>query len=73
LALAKLFGLGAYTGRDKFREDRHEEIDEYSKSLPGAINAGGKFRKAEALLWAKEDQASWNAAAATDEDVDWKE
>ncbi|KAJ7848104.1 hypothetical protein B0H13DRAFT_1906931 [Mycena leptocephala] len=73
LALAKLFGLGAYTGRDKFREDRHDEINKYSKSLPGAINAGGKFRKAEALLWAKEDQASWNAAAATDEDVDWKE
>ncbi|KAJ7758976.1 hypothetical protein DFH07DRAFT_772312 [Mycena maculata] len=32
---------------------------------------GGKFRKAEALLWAKEDQASWEATAVVDEDVDW--
>ncbi|KAJ7328262.1 hypothetical protein DFH08DRAFT_815768 [Mycena albidolilacea] len=59
------------TGRDKFREDRHDEIHEYSKTLPGAINAGGKFRKAESLMWAEEDQASWEAAASSEEDVDW--
>ncbi|KAJ7430065.1 hypothetical protein B0H11DRAFT_1943751 [Mycena galericulata] len=72
-ALAKVIGLNVYTGRDKFRDDRHDDIHEYSKTLPGAMNAGGKFRKAEALLWAKEDQASWEAAAAADEDVDWVE
>ncbi|KAJ7658817.1 hypothetical protein DFH06DRAFT_1407372, partial [Mycena polygramma] len=71
--LSKLFGLVAYTGRDKFREDNHDKINEYAKTLPGPANAGGKFRKAEALLWADEDQASWEAAAAGDEDVDWTE
>ncbi|KAJ6552463.1 hypothetical protein DFH09DRAFT_1497302 [Mycena vulgaris] len=69
--LAKLLGLGAYTGRDKFREDRHDEIHEYSKTLNGPMNAGGKFRRAEKPLWAKEDQASWEAAVASDENVDW--
>ncbi|KAJ7449767.1 hypothetical protein B0H11DRAFT_1928545 [Mycena galericulata] len=72
-ALAKVIGLNVYTSRDKFRDDRHDNIHEYSKTLPGAMNAGGKFRKAEALLWAKEDQASWAAAAAADQDVDWVE
>ncbi|KAJ7648240.1 hypothetical protein DFH06DRAFT_1476309 [Mycena polygramma] len=71
--LSKLFGLVAYTGRDKFREDNHDKINEYAKTLPGSANPGGKFRKAEALLWADEDQASWEAAAAGDEDVDWTE
>ncbi|KAJ7148382.1 hypothetical protein B0H12DRAFT_1247040, partial [Mycena haematopus] len=70
-ALAKLFGLAAYTGRDKFRDDRHQEIHEHSRTLAGDMNAGGKFRKAEALLWAKEDQAAWEAAATADENVDW--
>jgi hypothetical protein len=69
--LAKLLGLGAYTGRDKFRDDRHDEIHEYSKTLKGTMNAGGKFRRAEKLLWAKEDQVSWEAAVASDENVDW--
>ncbi|KAJ7659372.1 hypothetical protein B0H17DRAFT_1212974 [Mycena rosella] len=69
-ALSKLLGLAAYTGRDKFRDDRHNVIYELSTTLPGA-NAGGKFRKAEGLLWAKEDQVSWEAAAAVVEDIDW--
>ncbi|KAJ7725413.1 hypothetical protein DFH07DRAFT_970850, partial [Mycena maculata] len=68
-----LLGLIVDTGRDKFREDRHDEIHEYSKTLPATINAGGRFRKAEAELWAKEDQAAWDAAAASNEDVDWAE
>ncbi|KAJ7085632.1 hypothetical protein C8R43DRAFT_965198 [Mycena crocata] len=72
-ALAKLMGLAAYTGRDKFRDDRHDEIEQYSKSLPGSSNAGGKFRKAEALLWAKEDQTVWETAATAEDDVDWAE
>ncbi|KAJ7710761.1 hypothetical protein B0H17DRAFT_1190456 [Mycena rosella] len=49
-ALSKLLGLAAYTGHDKFLEDRHDDIQEHSKTLPGAMNAGGKFRKAESLL-----------------------
>ncbi|KAJ7124676.1 hypothetical protein C8R43DRAFT_958733 [Mycena crocata] len=71
--LATLLGLVAATGRDKFREDRHEDIQEFSKTLPGTSNAGGKFRQAEAILWAKEDQASWEADAAADKNVDWAE
>ncbi|KAJ6511259.1 hypothetical protein DFH09DRAFT_1100481 [Mycena vulgaris] len=69
--LSKLLGLAAYSGRDEFREDRHDEIEAHAKTLPGTINAGGKFRKAESELWEKEDQAAWAAAAADDEDVDW--
>ncbi|KAJ7075959.1 hypothetical protein B0H15DRAFT_805905 [Mycena belliarum] len=72
-AMVKLLGLASYTGRDKFAEDRHDEIHEFSKTLSGDSNAGGKFRKAEALLWDKEDKAVWEAAAALDEDVDWTE
>ncbi|KAF7333565.1 Acid protease [Mycena sanguinolenta] len=72
-ALAKLFGLASYTGRHKFRDERHDEIYEFSKTLPGPMNAGGKFVKAEAMLWAKEDQASWESAATAEEDVDWTE
>ncbi|KAJ7473221.1 hypothetical protein FB451DRAFT_1398357 [Mycena latifolia] len=34
------------------------------------MNASGKFRKAEALLWAMEDQAAWDAATTADDDVD---
>ncbi|KAJ7614290.1 hypothetical protein DFH06DRAFT_1146436 [Mycena polygramma] len=68
-AVAKLMGMMQYGGRDKFRDDRHDEIHEYSKTLPGDGNPGGKFRKAEALLWEKEDQASW---AMVEEDVDWE-
>lgn len=70
--MTKLFGLAAYTGRDKFREDRHDDIYELSKTLPGE-NAGGKFRKAEAMLWAEEDQAQWEAAVADEDGVDWVE
>ncbi|KAJ7774183.1 hypothetical protein DFH07DRAFT_767392 [Mycena maculata] len=72
-ALAKLVGITAYSGREKFRDDRHDEIHEYSKSLPGPTNAGGKFCKAEALLWAKEDAAVWDAKAAVQDGVDWVE
>ncbi|KAJ7106452.1 hypothetical protein C8R43DRAFT_1140573 [Mycena crocata] len=72
-AMVKLLGLASYTGRDKFAEDRHDKIHEFSKALPGDSNAGGKFRKAEALLWEKENKALWEAAAALDEDVDWVE
>ncbi|KAJ7744798.1 hypothetical protein DFH07DRAFT_963642 [Mycena maculata] len=70
-ALAKLVGITAYSGRDKFRHDRHDEIHQYSKTLPGSTNAGGKFCKAEALLWAKEDAAVWDAEAAVQDGVDW--
>ncbi|KAJ7710818.1 hypothetical protein B0H17DRAFT_1190500 [Mycena rosella] len=70
-ALAKLVGITAYSGRDKFRDDRHDDIHEYSKTLPGPTNAGGKFRKAEALLWAKKDTAFWDAAAAVEDSVNW--
>ncbi|KAJ7500576.1 hypothetical protein B0H11DRAFT_1909002 [Mycena galericulata] len=74
ITLSKLFGLAAYSGRDKFRDDRHDEIGAYAKTLPGSSNAGAKFRKAEGILWEKEDHASWAAAAAAnDEDVDWVE
>ncbi|KAJ7700308.1 hypothetical protein B0H14DRAFT_2648794 [Mycena olivaceomarginata] len=71
-ALSKLLGLAAYTGRDKFRDDCHDVIYELSTTLPGE-NAGGKFRKAEGILWAKEDQASWEEAAAVEENIDWAE
>lgn len=72
-ALSKLMGLAAYTGRDKFRDERHDEINEFATTVSGA-NAGGRFRKAEAILWAKEDQASWEAgAAACEENIDWEE
>ncbi|KAJ7889994.1 hypothetical protein B0H13DRAFT_1887758 [Mycena leptocephala] len=60
-ALSQLLGLVASSGRTKFREDRHDDIEEYSKTLTDAINAGAKFRKAEAIMWAEEDQASWEA------------
>ncbi|KAJ6552281.1 hypothetical protein DFH09DRAFT_1319326 [Mycena vulgaris] len=71
-AVTKLLGLAALTGRDKFREDCHDEIQRFSQTLPGDINAGGKFAKAEAILWAKEDKASWDAMVE-DEEVDWEE
>ncbi|KAJ7252864.1 hypothetical protein C8J57DRAFT_1519652 [Mycena rebaudengoi] len=69
-ALAKLARIASYTGRDKFREEHHDEIFEYSKTLPSEMNAGGRFRKAEFLLYAQEDQALWEDAAANEE-VDW--
>ncbi|KAJ7926090.1 hypothetical protein B0H13DRAFT_1862601 [Mycena leptocephala] len=72
-ALAKLVSLTAYTGRDKFCEDCREDIEEYSKTLSGDANAGGKVRKAQAMLWAKEDQASWEAVAADEKNVNWEE
>ncbi|KAJ7216286.1 hypothetical protein B0H12DRAFT_1241859 [Mycena haematopus] len=68
--LSKLLGLAAYSGRDKFRDNRHDEIHALSKTFSGG-NAGGNFRKAEAILWAKEDQASWEAAVMCEENVDW--
>jgi hypothetical protein len=69
--MAKLLGLATYTGRDKFRDEHHDLILEHAKTLPGAINTGSKFRKAEGMLWAQEDQAAWDIAAATEEGVDW--
>ncbi|KAF8185767.1 hypothetical protein K438DRAFT_1765558 [Mycena galopus ATCC 62051] len=48
--LATLMGITSYTGRDKFHEDRHHAIKEYLLSLTGDVNAGAKFRQAEALL-----------------------
>jgi hypothetical protein len=71
--MAKVFGLASYTGRDQFRGERHNEINTHSCTLLGPGNAGGKFRKAEAELWANEDQAKWESAAEADEDVDWEE
>ena len=71
--MSKLLGLVASSSRDQFRQDRYDDILEYSKTLTDAINAGSKFRKAEGLMWAEEDQASWEAAAASEEDVDWEE
>ncbi|KAF8162248.1 hypothetical protein K438DRAFT_1775955 [Mycena galopus ATCC 62051] len=49
-ALATLMGITSYTGRDEFRDDRHDAIEEYSLTLTGDVNAGAKFRQAEALL-----------------------
>ncbi|KAJ7032240.1 hypothetical protein C8F04DRAFT_1262203 [Mycena alexandri] len=73
IPIAPATALAAYTGRDKFRDERHDEINEYSATLSGT-NAGGKFRKAEAILWAKEDQALWESSAeASEENVDWEE
>jgi hypothetical protein len=71
--LSKLLGIVASSGHDKFHKDRHDAIEEHSKTLRDPINAGGKFRKAEAIMWAEEDQASWDAAAVSDEDIDWEE
>ncbi|KAJ7046018.1 hypothetical protein C8F04DRAFT_338071 [Mycena alexandri] len=73
LALSKLYGLSVYSGRDKFRDECRDEINAHADTIPGDINQGGKFRKAEAQLWAQEDQAVWEAAAASNEGVDWKE
>ncbi|KAJ7258345.1 hypothetical protein C8J57DRAFT_1234523 [Mycena rebaudengoi] len=71
--LSKLLGLATYTGRDKFRGDRHDEILAHSKTLPGTSNAGSMFRKAEGVLWAAEPQDTWEAAANSNEGVDWVE
>ncbi|KAJ7729339.1 hypothetical protein B0H16DRAFT_1734278 [Mycena metata] len=71
--LSKLLGLATYTGRDKFRADRHDEILAHSKTLPGTSNAGSMFRKAEGVLWAAEPQAAWEAAANSNEGVNWAE
>ncbi|KAJ7036996.1 hypothetical protein C8F04DRAFT_1181012 [Mycena alexandri] len=71
-ALQKLLGLAKFTGRDKFRGDRHEEILDLAHSLPG-VNIGGNFRRAEGILFAKEDKAVWDTTAASEEGVNWKE
>ncbi|KAJ6595491.1 hypothetical protein DFH09DRAFT_1072468 [Mycena vulgaris] len=71
-AMVKLLGLAKYTGRDKFCDEHREEILEYSKTLSGS-NPGGNFRKAEGLLYAEQDQAEWEAAANSVENVNWKE
>ncbi|KAJ7028232.1 hypothetical protein C8F04DRAFT_1266134 [Mycena alexandri] len=73
LAMAKLFGITAQTGRDKFHEEHREEIRELSKMLPGAMNAGRKNRKAEAQLWANENHEDWDIAAMAEEGVNWAE
>lgn len=70
--MSKLLGLAHRTGRDKFREDEHDRIEEFSWTLTDDSNPGGKFMKAEALLWAEEDPAVWEAMV-TAEKVDWKE
>ncbi|KAJ7027250.1 hypothetical protein C8F04DRAFT_1267150 [Mycena alexandri] len=33
-AVTKLLGIVSRTGRDRFREDRHDEIEEFSRTLP---------------------------------------
>ncbi|KAJ7034115.1 hypothetical protein C8F04DRAFT_1183630 [Mycena alexandri] len=71
-AAEKLLRICAYTGRDKFRDECHDAIHEFSKTLSGS-NAGGKFRKAERELWAKTDQRHWEEAAGNEQDVDWEE
>ncbi|KAJ7023083.1 hypothetical protein C8F04DRAFT_1193744 [Mycena alexandri] len=73
LALAKVFGLATHNGRDKFRQERRDEIRELSKKLPGTFNAGGKSRRAEAELWVDKDREEWEAAAAANEGVNWVE
>ncbi|KAF8171204.1 hypothetical protein K438DRAFT_1982191 [Mycena galopus ATCC 62051] len=72
IALAKLFGLFELKGRDTFRDTRHDEISEHAKTLTGG-NAGGRFRKAEAELWAKEDPEFWEATLEEEEGIDWVE
>ena len=73
--MLRLLGFGATTGRQKFVEERHEEIQALAKTLADDINAGGKFRKAGGILWAKEDHSQWDAAVAAElnEDIDWAE
>ncbi|KAJ7018302.1 hypothetical protein C8F04DRAFT_1199086 [Mycena alexandri] len=71
-AVTKLLGIVSRTGRDRFREDRHDEIEEFSRTLPDDINNGGKFVKVEAQLWAKEDPVTWEALVAAEEVV-WEE
>ncbi|KAJ6599920.1 hypothetical protein DFH09DRAFT_1070607 [Mycena vulgaris] len=71
-ALSKLIGLANYTGRDKFRDEHHDDILEYSRTLDSG-NPGSKFRKAENLMWTEEDQASWQADADSNDGVNWKE
>jgi hypothetical protein len=71
--MTKLIGIACTTGRDKFRDDRGDEINDLAKTLTGG-NAGGKFRKAEAVLWQREeDRAKWDAMASSTENVDWEE
>ncbi|KAJ7055507.1 hypothetical protein C8F01DRAFT_1258385 [Mycena amicta] len=72
-ALTQLTGLAAMTGRDKFRADCHNEILERVQTLDGDSNVGGKFRKAEAQMWAEENHNHWEEEAALEEDVDWEE
>ncbi|KAJ6537828.1 hypothetical protein B0H19DRAFT_1078946 [Mycena capillaripes] len=71
-ALARLVGIVAVSGCNKFRKACRDKIWEFSKTLPNNMNAGGKFRKAESILWAKEDQGKWEAAAKVDDgNADW--
>ncbi|KAK7050169.1 acid protease [Favolaschia claudopus] len=73
-ALTKLYRLAAYKGRDKFRDECHDRIFAHSQTIPGSSNPGGKFNKALAELWAKEDQAAWEAKVETgEENVNWAE
>lgn len=75
-AMAKIYGIVASTPRDLFRQEAHDAIEEYAKTLtlPG-VNHGGKFRHAEAELWKEQDHARWEAVAkaASKDNVDWKE
>ncbi|KAJ7783986.1 hypothetical protein DFH07DRAFT_764352 [Mycena maculata] len=73
--MSQLLGLATYTPHDKFRKDQHDEILTHAREIiPGPSNVGGKFRKAESVLWAGENQEMWKVALATEEqDVDWRE
>ncbi|KAJ7164222.1 hypothetical protein C8R46DRAFT_1036141 [Mycena filopes] len=68
----KLTGLTSTTGRDSFRDAHRDDILALSKTLPGS-NAGGKFRRAETMLWEQEDHNDWETVAASTENVDWEE
>ncbi|KAJ7153369.1 hypothetical protein C8R46DRAFT_1228306 [Mycena filopes] len=71
-ATLKLTGLTSTTGRDSFRDAHRDDILALSKTLPGS-NAGGKFRRAETMLWEQEDHNDWETVAASTENVDWEE
>ncbi|KAJ6479061.1 hypothetical protein C8R45DRAFT_933841 [Mycena sanguinolenta] len=73
-AVAQLLGLTQRTGHDKFSKERKDEIRALAETLPGSSNLGGKVRKAQSMLYAKEDGSEWDAAAMeVDENLDWNE
>nr|GAT42650.1 acid protease [Mycena chlorophos] len=72
-ALSSLFGIASFSGRDQFRQDHHDAILEHSKKVEGTMNAGAKFRVAEAELWKREDPEHWEKLANQTKGVDWNE